>query len=213
MKKALEQASKIVKSWPPWKQNLLEHSMKSTHVKPRIVTRPTDPGVRSDDFVPYKINEGIKIDITKPSWDHTFMTMAHEIAKRSHDIQTQCGAIIVNDKKHIISAGYNGFIHGIDDTQLPNTRPDKYPFMIHAELNALLNAEAPVVGATIYVTTHPCLHCYQCLLQARISTIVYNTQIDHIATMLDKDMMDKIKKIKELTNNRMTMIPYFYEES
>ena len=92
--------------------------------------------------------------------------------------------------------------------------------MIHSELNALLNAETSVVGATIYITGHPCLHCYQCLLQARISMIVFDAREERNAVMIDEVMMDKIRKIEKLTNNHkdnhnhkypILKAPYFYE--
>ena len=148
----------------------------------------------------------------RPSWDHTFMTMAYELAKRSHDCQTQHGSIIINDRKQILGSGYNGFIKGIDDEKLPNTRPEKYPWMIHSEINALLNCEHRPVGATIYVTGHPCLHCYQCLYQAGISTIIYDARPERNAVMIDEEMMDNIRKLEELIAGRILKIPYYYQE-
>lgn len=146
----------------------------------------------------------------RPSWDHTFMTMAYELAKRSHDCQTQHGSIIVKDNK-ILGTGYNGFIRGIDDEKLPNTRPDKYPWMIHSEINALLNCEHRPVGATIYVTGHPCLHCYQCLYQAGISTIIYDARPERNAVMIDDEMMANIKILEDLLGNKIMKIPYIYQ--
>jgi dCMP deaminase len=139
------------------------------------------------------------------------MTMAYELAKRSHDCQTQHGCVIINDRKQVLGTGYNGFIKGIDDSQLPNTRPDKYPWMIHSEINALLNCEHRPVGATAYVTGHPCLHCYQCMYQAGIAVIIYDAAPERNAVMIDEAMMDNIKKLEGLIANRILKVPYYYK--
>lgn len=146
----------------------------------------------------------------RPSWEHTFMTIAYEMAKRSHDVQTQHGCVIVKNNK-ILSTGYNGFIHGIDDGVLPNTRPEKYPWMIHSEINAILNCEHRPEGATAYITGHPCLHCYQCMIQAGISKIIYDASPGRNAIMIDDNMMEKIKFVQLLTNNNPKLVPYFYQ--
>lgn len=139
------------------------------------------------------------------------MTMAYELAKRSHDCQTQHGSIIINDRNQILGTGYNGFIKGIDDSKLPNTRPKKYPWMIHSEVNALLNCEHRPVGATIYVTGHPCLHCYQCLYQAGIARIIYDARPERNAVMIDKEMMDNIRLLESLIGDKILKIPYYYD--
>jgi len=95
---------------------------------------------------------------------------------RSHDSQTQCGAVLVKDKR-IISTGYNGFVSNIDDSILPRVRPEKYPFMIHAEANAIYNAAkngVTTLGSTCYVTAIPCLNCLQMLYQCGVSDILFS---------------------------------------
>jgi len=109
----------------------------------------------------------------RPSWDATFLQIAHDIAKRSPDSETQCGAVIVDKNKHILSVGYNGWMPGIDDSLIPNIRPDKHTWVIHAELNALLNCEHRPRGATIYVTHEPCLSCFSNCVIAGIAEVVY----------------------------------------
>lgn len=147
----------------------------------------------------------------RPTWDNTFMTMAYTIAKRSHDSQTQHGCIIVKDKK-ILGAGYNGFVHGIDDLMLPNTRPGKYQWMIHSEINALLNCEHRPIGATVYVTGHPCLHCYQCMYQAGISTIIYDSRPERNAVMINEEMMTDIKLFEHLISGKIKKVAYEYHD-
>ena len=109
-------------------------------------------------------------------WDNIFLQEATLWSRRSHDIETQCGCVLVKDKT-VISSGYNGFIRDIDDSDLPNTRPDKYPFMIHAEANAIYNSVRigrSTLGATAYITAIPCLSCLQMLYQCGIKEIVYS---------------------------------------
>ena len=109
-------------------------------------------------------------------WDTIFMQEATLWSRRSHDSQTQCGCVIVKNKT-VISTGYNGFIRDIDDSVLPDTRPDKYPFMIHAEANAIYNAVRlgrSTLDSTIYITAPPCLGCLQMLYQCGIKNIFYS---------------------------------------
>ena len=79
------------------------------------------------------------------SWDQYFMGVALLSAKRSKDPSTQVGACIVNEDKRIIGIGYNGFPRGCSDDVFPwgkgseNPLETKYPYVVHAETNALLN--------------------------------------------------------------------------
>lgn len=117
----------------------------------------------------------LRIEKSRTGWDHTFLREAILWADRSHDADTQCGCVLVRDKTPL-SVGYNGFIRDIDDTVLPNIRPYKYPFMLHAEWNAILNCARQgksTLEATAYVTTKPCFICFQSLWQAGITRIVY----------------------------------------
>tara|TARA_R100000005_G_C4883803_1_gene134122 strand:- start:167 stop:637 length:471 start_codon:yes stop_codon:yes gene_type:complete len=105
---------------------------------------------------------------TRPSWDEYFMQLAVLTATRSPDSQTQVGCVLVH-KKRIISAGYNGFCSGIDDSDLPRTRPEKYPYMVHAEQNAISNMIIkPKKNIVAYVTHVPCCRCAKLLWQNNI---------------------------------------------
>ena len=78
------------------------------------------------------------------SWDDYFMGLAHLSAMRSKDPSTQVGAAIVNSQHRVIGIGYNGFPFGCDDDVFPWAREGKsndtkYPYVVHAELNAILN--------------------------------------------------------------------------
>jgi deoxycytidylate deaminase len=114
----------------------------------------------------------------KISWHTSYLLDALYWSTRSHDSQTQCGCVLVAPDMTPISHGYNGFIRNIDDYVLPSVRPAKYPFMIHAEANAVYNAcrqGKSTVDATAYITAEPCLNCLQALWQVGISKVVYSS--------------------------------------
>ena len=111
------------------------------------------------------------------SWDEYFMGVALLAAQRSKDPSTQVGACIVNEENRILSTGYNGFPYGCSDDSFPWDREGdetKYPFVVHAELNAILNAGGrSLEGARIYVALFPCCECAKAIIQAGIKEVVY----------------------------------------
>lgn len=119
-----------------------------------------------------------KVDVL--SWDEYFMSMAHLSAKRSKDPNTQVGACIVNKEKRVVGLGYNGFPRGCDDDVYPWERTGelldtKYPFVVHAELNAILNSIQNLSGCTIYVSLFPCNECAKAIIQSGITKVVYES--------------------------------------
>ncbi len=114
------------------------------------------------------------------TWDEYFMGVAILSADRSKDNSTQVGACIVNQKNKIVSVGYNGMPTGCNDDEMPWEREGqssldtKYPFVCHAELNAILNRNtANLDGCTLYVTLFPCCECAKAIIQSGIKRIVY----------------------------------------
>jgi dCMP deaminase len=112
------------------------------------------------------------------SWDEYFMGVAILSSKRSKDPSTQVGACIVNKDKKIVGIGYNGFPHGVDDDLFPWGKEGsyvdtKYPYVVHAEPNAILNSTMSLDNATLYVTLFPCHECAKLIIQAGIKEIVY----------------------------------------
>lgn len=113
------------------------------------------------------------------SWDEYFMGIALLSAQRSKDSNTQVGACIVNPEHKIVSMGYNGMPIGCDDDAMPWEREGdfletKYPFVCHAELNAILNSSAvSLKDCTIYVTLFPCNECAKAIIQSGIRRVVY----------------------------------------
>ena len=111
------------------------------------------------------------------SWDEYFMGLAHLSALRSKDPNTKVGAAIVDDNHRVVSVGYNGFPKGCSDEVFPwgrdgDTLDSKYAFVVHAELNAILNSKWPVAGCTIYVSLFPCNECAKAIIQSGIHRIV-----------------------------------------
>ena len=112
------------------------------------------------------------------SWDDYFMGLAHLSALRSKDPSTQVGACIVSPERKVVGIGYNGFPIGCDDDDFPWAREGefldtKYPFVVHAELNAILNSTQKLDGCTIYVSLFPCNECAKAIKQSGIKTIIY----------------------------------------
>ncbi len=113
------------------------------------------------------------------SWDEYFMGVALLSAKRSKDPNTQVGACIVNEKNKIVGAGYNGLPIGCDDDEFPWSKEGdfletKYPYVCHAELNAILNnIGMDLKGCKIYTALFPCNECTKAIIQAGINEVVY----------------------------------------
>lgn len=112
------------------------------------------------------------------SWDEYFMGVAILSSLRSKDPSTKVGACIVNEKKRIVGIGYNGLPYGCNDDEFPWERKGefldtKYPYVVHAEPNAILNSTTPLDNATLYVTLFPCNECAKLIIQSGIKEIVY----------------------------------------
>ena len=111
-------------------------------------------------------------------WDEYFMAIAKLSAMRSKDPSTQVGACIVGEENRILSIGYNGAPNGFNDDEFPwdrdgNLLDTKYPFVAHAELNAILNSKTPLDDARLYVTLFPCNECAKAIIQAGIKEVLY----------------------------------------
>ena len=113
------------------------------------------------------------------SWDEYFMGVALLSAHRSKDPNTQVGACIVNDKNKIVGAGYNGLPIGCDDDDFTWEKQGdflqtKYPYICHAELNAILNnIGMDLCGCKIYTALFPCNECAKAIIQSGITEVIY----------------------------------------
>jgi dCMP deaminase len=111
-------------------------------------------------------------------WDYRFLEHASQVALWSKDPSTKVGAVIVDDKRRIVAEGYNGFPRGVSDTpERLGDRPTKLAFTVHAEVNAILNANSKVEGCTLYV--YPsfvlpfcCNECAKVVVQSGIRRVV-----------------------------------------
>ena len=102
----------------------------------------------------------------RPTWDEYFMGMAHYASIRSHDSETKVGCVIVGKPNIIVGVGYNGFCSSVKEDDLPTTRPDKYPFIVHAEANAVSNLVVKQIDCyKAYITHLPCSTCAKLLWQ------------------------------------------------
>lgn len=107
------------------------------------------------------------------TWGERFIELARHVATWSKDPSTQVGAVIVKDKQ-VLGMGYNGFPRGVEDTrERLEDRPIKYSLVVHAELNAILNATSSVKGCDLYVTHFPCGECAKSIIQSGIAKVYY----------------------------------------
>lgn len=133
------------------------------------------------------------------SWDEYFMGVALLSAQRSKDSNTQVGACIVSPENKILSVGYNGMPTGCRDDDMPWERDGdrlktKYPFVCHAELNAILNSGSPLKGSRLYVSLFPCNECAKAIIQSGITQVIYlsDKYADSDDTKASKMMFDMV---------------------
>lgn len=115
----------------------------------------------------------------RPGFNEWALGLAVAVAERSRDPSTKVGAVIMRFDKTIASMGYNGFPRTMEDKdEWWNNRPEKYARVIHAEMNALLNAKESVRGMALYCT-HPCCeHCAKHVIAAGIEAVYFGTSED-----------------------------------
>ena len=120
------------------------------------------------------------------NWDEYFMGVAQLSALRSKDPSTQVGACIVSQDNKILSVGYHGFPRGCSDDEFPWAREGgseydkKYAYVVHSELNAILNYRGgSLEGGKIYVSLFPCNECAKAIIQAGITTVIYDSDKYH----------------------------------
>ena len=107
-------------------------------------------------------------------WDKYFMDIASVVASKSKDPSSKNGCVIVDNKKRVVSLGYNGMVQGADESKMTlSERPMKYYFVIHSEMNAVLFAHQDLTGCTIYNQMATCENCLKYCLQAGITRFVY----------------------------------------
>ena len=158
---------------------------------------------------------GKRVDVL--SWDEYFMGLAHLSAFRSKDPSTQVGAVIVDTDNRVVSIGYNGLPRGCSDDDYPWEREGeiletKYPFVVHAELNAILNSKNSVKDCSIYVSLFPCNECAKALIQVGVKEVVYleDKYADSIPVLASKKLL-KLANIKVRKYEGKVLNPMFHE--
>ncbi|PCJ96736.1 MAG: CMP deaminase [Hyphomicrobiales bacterium] len=124
--------------------------------------------------------------MTHDKWDIRFLDLAKHISLWSKDPSTKIGAVIVDDERHILSTGYNGFPKGVrDKPQRLENREEKYKFVVHAEMNCIYNASLHGISlknSTLYIHGLPACHeCAKGIIQAGIKRVVMSTLNDNIS--------------------------------
>ncbi|XP_072375885.1 deoxycytidylate deaminase-like [Diabrotica undecimpunctata] len=164
-------------------------------------------------------------------WEEYFMATAFLAAKRSKDPCSQVGACIVNENNVVVGIGYNGMPKGCQDNNFPwgkmseDPLLNKYMYVCHAELNAVLNKNSvDVKNCILYVGLFPCNECAKVIIQSGIKEVVYLSDKHCLkaSTIASKKMFDAVgikyrqfipkhSKIvidfNEINENPMTQLP------
>lgn len=144
----------------------------------------------------------------KPSFPHIFMNLASDLAKRSHCIKAQVGAVLVKDTR-IISIGYNGppaDTHNCDEEWpeqgCPRDSKGSCSLALHAEENAILFAVkngAQLEGATLYTTLSPCLSCARLIFSSGVKKVYYQHSYAEYKGLASDEGVDFLNKFGVLT--------------
>ena len=115
-------------------------------------------------------------NISRPSWDTIWMTMAETIAQRSHHSTFKVGALIVtSDNTQVLSLGYNGNAAGLSN--VPQSEEPGRSGLLHAEINALLKLDYNnPKDKVMYLTLSPCTNCAIAVINSGIKKVVYKTK-------------------------------------
>lgn len=140
---------------------------------------------------------------TRLDWDDYFMIQAMWAKVRSPDSSTQHGCVLVDKCGRLIGQGYNGYPRNIDDSKMPQTRPEKYPPILHSEENAILNSTRDLWNATAYVSGPPCIHCWAHIIQKGIKRVVYGPIITSPEGLYaDAKLEDTNQVVKDMLENQ-----------
>ncbi len=99
------------------------------------------------------------------------MTLARTVSSASQCHRRKVGAVVVDGEGRVVSTGYNGT--PMKSTKPPEINNETQPYVIHAELNAILFAKRDLRGCKLFVTTSPCLHCAAMIIQTGIKEVYF----------------------------------------
>ena len=141
----------------------------------------------------------------RPTWNNYFLGLAKVASRRSHDIHTQHGCVIIDRNNRILGMGYNGFPRGMNDSELPIDRPSKYEWMIHAERNALSNCVVRPDNGIAYVTGQCCNDCIMALWQEGISKVIMSeSHGTHLFDNKEQSKFDTFVKMSGIEIQKIT---------
>lgn len=110
------------------------------------------------------------------TWIDRFLSLAQEVSSWSKDPSKKVGCVITNSNNQIVSLGFNGLPKLVQDDHRLNNKEWKNDHIIHAELNAILNAHSSVNNCTLFCTHSPCSHCASVIIQTGIMVVVVPKQ-------------------------------------
>jgi dCMP deaminase len=163
-----------------------------------------------------------KVAINRPEFDEIFMELAINLAKRSHCVKAQVGAVLTKDTR-IISIGYNGPPAGTQNCDedfphegCPRDSKGSCSLALHAEQNAILYAVkngSSIEGTTLYVTLSPCIACARVIYTMKIKRVIYQDSYAQYKGIASDEGVDFLKKygvevlqFHELSDVRGSMI-------
>lgn len=146
------------------------------------------------------------------NWDEYFMLQAMIASFRSKDPSTKVGAVFVDENNHQVTMGYNGFVAGLDETQLPwgkdpnaPLEEQKYGYVVHAEANAIIHCKGNLKGTRAYVTLFPCNECAKLIASSKVKEIIYLS--DKHSEKSHTKMARKIFDLAGITYRQMEITP------
>lgn len=180
---AILMVSCLMTLWTKWLRHEGETDIPARSIK---IYKQTDTKIDGSDHL---------------SWHEYFMSVAELAAKRSKDPSSKVGACIVNGQNKIVATGYNGMPNGVDDKSVPWTKEGefletKYAYVVHAELNAILNSVlTDQTGCRLFVSLFPCNECAKAIIQSGIRHVIYLSDKHK-----DKDSTKASKLLLKLAN-------------
>lgn len=115
-------------------------------------------------------------------WHDRWFQLVDLASTWSYDPSTKVGAVIIPKNCDVPIIGWNGFPRGVkDSTERYDNRELKYDLVVHAEMNAILNATRHginIKGGTLYVSFICCHNCAKCVTQSGIKKVYYKPSSD-----------------------------------
>ena len=123
------------------------------------------------------------------SWsDEFWLDLVDLVATQSHCLKKKVGCVIVDKKKRLVSMGVNGTLAGMPNKCEDDNGKTIHREVLHAEMNALANADRKISGCTAYLNYSPCENCAKTLLQFGIKRFVIRGEIK------DQETLDFVKE-------------------